>query len=144
MFVGSKVLIEGQFHFRGGNAALREEGIVSSTLDPDRDGTKADKRARKLATTISTTFSVEYAMQWSSFFPDEPLTRPYPTFDGRCVLYPKRRNLRDYLRWRQVDCKFISSSVPYHIPGNTPCPPSPTMLSDLCFVFRINQSIDRS
>ncbi|GAB7344125.1 hypothetical protein MBLNU457_2023t3 [Dothideomycetes sp. NU457] len=43
-------------------------------------------------------------MQWSSFFPDEPLTRPYPTFDGRCVLYPKRQNLRDYLRWRQVDC----------------------------------------
>lgn len=79
---------------------------------PPRGGrTRRLMSCRKLATTISTTFSVEYAMQWASFFPDEPLTRPYPTFDGRCVLYPKRRNVRDYLRWRQVDCK--TSIFPY-------------------------------
>lgn len=58
----------------------------------------------KLATTIATTFSVEYASQWSQFFPDTPLTRPFPTFDGRTVLYPKRKILRDYLSWRQADC----------------------------------------
>lgn len=59
----------------------------------------------KLATTIATTFSVEYALQWPQFFPGQPLTRPFPTFDGRTVLYPKLRNLRDYLSWRQADCE---------------------------------------
>ena len=58
----------------------------------------------KLSTSIATTFSVEYAMQWASFFPDQPLTRPYPTFDGRAVLYPKVKTLRDYMSWRQADC----------------------------------------
>ena len=63
-----------------------------------------DRRASKLATTVATTFTAEYNMQWSTFFPDQPLTRPYPTFDGRCVCYPKRSILRDYLSWRQADC----------------------------------------
>lgn len=63
-----------------------------------------DRRASKLATTVATTFTAEYCMQWSSFFPDDPLERPYPTFDGRCVCYPKRKILRDYLSWRQADC----------------------------------------
>lgn len=43
-------------------------------------------------------------MQWPDFFPDTPLTRPYPTFDGRTVLYPNQHILRDYLSWRQADC----------------------------------------
>lgn len=63
-----------------------------------------DRRASKLASTIAATFTAEYCMQWSTFFPDQPLTRPFPTFDGRCVCYPKRRVLRDYLSWRQADC----------------------------------------
>lgn len=63
-----------------------------------------DRRAAKLATTVATTFTAEYCMQWSRFFPDRPLERPYPTFDGRCVCYPKRKILRDYLSWRQADC----------------------------------------
>lgn len=63
-----------------------------------------ERRAYKLATTVATTFSVEYALQWPTYFPDQLLTRPYPTFDGRCVLYPKRSILRDYLSWRQADC----------------------------------------
>ena len=63
-----------------------------------------DRRSSKLATTIAATFTAEYCMQWSTYFPDRPLTRPYPTFDGRCVCYPKRKLLRDYLSWRQADC----------------------------------------
>ena len=63
-----------------------------------------DDRAAKLATTIATTFTAEYCMLWSQYFPDTPLTRPFPTFDARCVCYPKRRILRDYLCWRQADC----------------------------------------
>lgn len=63
-----------------------------------------DRRAAKLATTIATTFTAEYCMLWSQYFPDMPLTRPFPTFDARCVCYPKRRTLRDYFCWRQADC----------------------------------------
>lgn len=63
-----------------------------------------DRRAAKLATTVATLFTAEYCMLWPTFFPDTPLTRPWPTFDGRCVAYPKRRILRDYLSWRQADC----------------------------------------
>ncbi|KAK0865501.1 tRNA-His guanylyltransferase [Friedmanniomyces endolithicus] len=63
-----------------------------------------ERRAAKLATSVATAFTAEYCMQWSVFFPDAPLSRPYPTFDGRCVCYPKRRILRDYLSRRQADC----------------------------------------
>ncbi|KAI6833542.1 tRNAHis guanylyltransferase [Hortaea werneckii] len=63
-----------------------------------------ERRASKLATSVSTAFTAEYCMQWSTFFPDQPLERPFPTFDGRCVAYPKRKILRDYLSWRQADC----------------------------------------
>ena len=63
-----------------------------------------DRRAAKLATTVATLFTAEYVLQWPDHFPDAPLTRPFPTFDGRCVLYPRREVLRDYLAWRQADC----------------------------------------
>lgn len=63
-----------------------------------------ERRAAKLATSVATMFTAEYCMQWPAFFPDKPLSRPYPTFDGRCVCYPKRKILRDYLSWRQADC----------------------------------------
>lgn len=63
-----------------------------------------ERRAAKLATSISTAFSVEYCMQWDKYFPEQILERPFPTFDGRCVLYPKKKILRDYLSWRQADC----------------------------------------
>ena len=63
-----------------------------------------ERRAAKLATSISTAFSVEYCMQWDKYFPGQTLERPFPTFDGRCVLYPKEKILRDYLSWRQADC----------------------------------------
>lgn len=64
-----------------------------------------ERRAAKLATSISTAFSVEYCMQWDKCFPGQALERPFPTFDGRCVLYPKKKILRDYLSWRQADCE---------------------------------------
>ena len=63
-----------------------------------------DRRASKLATTVAAMFTAEYCLQWPMFFGEKPLTRPYPTFDGRCVCYPTRKILRDYLSWRQADC----------------------------------------
>ncbi|KAK3070998.1 tRNA-His guanylyltransferase [Teratosphaeriaceae sp. CCFEE 6253] len=63
-----------------------------------------ERRAAKLATSVATAFTAEYCMLWPTFFPGLLLTRPYPNFDGRCVCYPKRKILRDYLSWRQADC----------------------------------------
>jgi tRNA(His) guanylyltransferase len=63
-----------------------------------------DRRAVKLASTVATAFTAEYCLQWPTFFPEQPLSRPFPSFDARSVPYPKRRVLRDYLSWRQADC----------------------------------------
>lgn len=68
---------------------------------------------RKLVSTVVSGFTAAYVMQWPSFFPDKPLEiSNLPTFDGRAVLYPNARILRDYMSWRQVDCKMQHFS--YH------------------------------
>jgi hypothetical protein len=67
----------------------------------------------KLTTTIVSTFSSYYTFLWPNFFPDSPLTPPLPSFDGRAVCYPDDRNLRDYMSWRQVDCKLISTTTAF-------------------------------
>lgn len=62
----------------------------------------------KLVTTIVSGFTAAYIHQWPTFFPDTPLELSnLPTFDGRAVQYPNVRILRDYMSWRQVDCKLI-------------------------------------
>lgn len=58
----------------------------------------------KLITTIASTFTSYYIYLWPQFFPDNPLSPPLPSFDGRAVCYPSVQNLRDYMSWRQVDC----------------------------------------
>ncbi|XP_033830531.1 probable tRNA(His) guanylyltransferase isoform X2 [Periophthalmus magnuspinnatus] len=61
------------------------------------------RRASKLMTHVASQFSSSYVFYWKEFFGDQPLLYP-PGFDGRVVLYPTNRNLRDYLSWRQADC----------------------------------------
>ncbi|KAF2170225.1 hypothetical protein M409DRAFT_64557 [Zasmidium cellare ATCC 36951] len=63
-----------------------------------------ERRAVKLATSVATQFTAEYCMLWPKYMQGVELERPWPTFDGRCVCYPKRKILRDYLAWRQADC----------------------------------------
>jgi len=64
-----------------------------------------ERRSAKLVSTIVSTFTACYIYKWQSFFPSTPLEPSHlPTFDGRAVLYPSIKNLRDYLSWRQVDC----------------------------------------
>ncbi|KAF9884842.1 tRNA-His guanylyltransferase [Aspergillus nanangensis] len=64
-----------------------------------------ERRNAKLVTTIVSTFTAHYIYQWGTHFPETPLESPYlPSFDGRAVVYPTARNLRDYMSWRQVDC----------------------------------------
>lgn len=57
-------------------------------------------------TTVVSTFSSYYIHLWPKYFPDKPLSPPLPSFDGRAVLYPKVKNLRDYMSWRQADCEY--------------------------------------
>ncbi|KAL4986755.1 Thg1 C terminal domain-containing protein [Aspergillus falconensis] len=64
-----------------------------------------ERRSAKLVTTIVSTFTAHYIHQWGNYFPNAPLQPPHlPSFDGRAVVYPTTRNLRDYMSWRQVDC----------------------------------------
>ncbi|KAE8353749.1 Thg1 C terminal domain-containing protein [Aspergillus coremiiformis] len=64
-----------------------------------------ERRSAKLVTTIVSTFTAHYVYLWGTYFPDTPLQSPYlPSFDGRAIIYPTTRNLRDYMSWRQVDC----------------------------------------
>lgn len=65
----------------------------------------------KLVTTVVSTFTSYYIYLWSKYFPDKPLSPPLPSFDGRAVCYPTVSNLRDYMSWRQADCK----TEPAHI-----------------------------
>lgn len=64
----------------------------------------------KLVSTVVSTFTANYVFSWPAFFPDTPLSFPLPTFDGRAVCYPTISNLRDYLSWRQADCKLVIAS----------------------------------
>ncbi|KAJ5774741.1 hypothetical protein N7457_009637 [Penicillium paradoxum] len=64
-----------------------------------------ERRNGKLVTTIVSTFTAHYIYKWNEYFPGKPLHPPYlPSFDGRAVIYPSNRILRDYMSWRQVDC----------------------------------------
>ncbi|KAI1280399.1 putative tRNA(His) guanylyltransferase [Halotydeus destructor] len=68
-----------------------------------------NRRSNKVVSLVASAFTAAYVFHWSKFFqasgdtPSQPLLYP-PTFDGRCVLYPKREVLVDYMKWRQVDC----------------------------------------
>ncbi|XP_012680926.2 probable tRNA(His) guanylyltransferase [Clupea harengus] len=61
------------------------------------------RRASKLMTHVASQFSSSFVFFWGEYFTHQPLLYP-PSFDGRVVLYPSNRNLRDYLSWRQADC----------------------------------------
>ncbi|KAF3925236.1 hypothetical protein ABW20_dc0104882 [Dactylellina cionopaga] len=63
-----------------------------------------ERREAKLVSTVVSIFTAYYVSLWPTYFPDTPLKRPLPTFDGRAVCYPTIENVRDYLSWRQADC----------------------------------------
>jgi tRNA(His) 5'-end guanylyltransferase len=51
-------------------------------------------------------FTSVYVMKWKEIFPNKELKEP-PYFDARAVCYPNLKTIRDYLAWRQVDCKLL-------------------------------------
>lgn len=60
------------------------------------------RRESKILSTIVSLFSSAYMFHWPRFMEGVPLAGP-PSFDGRVVLYPTTKHLRDYLSWRQAD-----------------------------------------
>ncbi|KAL4631264.1 putative tRNA(His) guanylyltransferase isoform X1 [Arapaima gigas] len=62
------------------------------------------RRASKLMTHVASQFSSAYVFYWKDYFGEQQKLLYPPSFDGRVVLYPSNRNLRDYLSWRQADC----------------------------------------
>ena len=65
------------------------------------------RRAAKLATGVASLFAAAFVLHWPRYFPSTPLQRA-PSFDGRCVCYPRLAHVADYLRWRQVDTHINS------------------------------------
>ncbi|KAG2061055.1 tRNAHis guanylyltransferase [Suillus hirtellus] len=61
-----------------------------------------NRRQSKILTTLTSYFTSCYVLYWSQYFPDTPLRYP-PSFDGRIVVYPTERAIRDYFAWRQAD-----------------------------------------
>jgi len=81
-----------------------------------RGTTLFERRKEKIVSTVVSAFTAAYVFGWDEHFAHaawdgngEGKGRRLemgmlPTFDGRAVCYPSWENLRDYLRWRQVDC----------------------------------------
>jgi tRNA(His) 5'-end guanylyltransferase len=63
-----------------------------------------NRRQAKIVSTLTSLFTSSYVFHWQLYFPDTPLRYP-PSFDGRIVLYPSAREVRDYFAWRQADSK---------------------------------------
>ncbi|KAI9566915.1 Thg1 C terminal domain-containing protein [Boletus coccyginus] len=61
-----------------------------------------NRRHAKILSTLTSYFTSCYVFHWPQYFPDTPLRYP-PSFDGRIVLYPDERAIRDYFAWRQTD-----------------------------------------
>jgi tRNA(His) guanylyltransferase len=72
-----------------------------------RQTTLYNRRQAKIVSTLTSYFTSCYVFHWSRYFPDITLRYP-PSFDGRIVLYPTHREVRDYFAWRQADSKILS------------------------------------
>jgi hypothetical protein len=58
-------------------------------------------------TTVVSQFTSSYVFNWTKHFPGVSLKYP-PSFDGRIVLYPAEKAVRDYFSWRQADSESLS------------------------------------
>ena len=74
-----------------------------------RTATVYNRRQAKILSTLTSEFTSSYVYNWSTYFgANVPLEYP-PSFDGRLVLYPTKKDVKDYFAWRQVDgeCVFM-------------------------------------
>lgn len=61
-----------------------------------------NRRHAKILTNVVSLFTSSYVFNWSKYILGTPLKYP-PTFDGRIVLYPSQKEVKDYFAWRQAD-----------------------------------------
>ncbi|GJE88705.1 tRNAHis guanylyltransferase [Phanerochaete sordida] len=61
-----------------------------------------NRREAKILTTVTSLFTSSYVLNWPRYFPNSSL-KYCPSFDGRIVLYPSEKEVRDYFAWRQAD-----------------------------------------
>ena len=66
-----------------------------------------NRRHAKILTTVVSQFTSSYVFNWTKHFPGVKLKYP-PSFDGRIVLYPTDKVVRDYFSWRQADSEWLS------------------------------------
>lgn len=64
-----------------------------------------NRRESKICSTLTSYFTSCYVFHWKEYFPGSPLLYP-PSFDGRIVVYPSSREIRDYFSWRQADSGY--------------------------------------
>ncbi|KAI0091233.1 Thg1 C terminal domain-containing protein [Irpex rosettiformis] len=67
-----------------------------------KSSTLYNRRHAKILTTVTSLFTSSYVMHWSEYFPSTRLSS-LPSFDGRIIIYPSTREVRDYFSWRQAD-----------------------------------------
>jgi len=65
-----------------------------------------NRRHAKILTTAVSHFTASYVLNWAKYFPGVSLKYP-PSFDGRIVLYPSEKVVRDYFSWRQADSEYL-------------------------------------
>jgi tRNA(His) guanylyltransferase len=76
---------------------------VNDSFLLNRDCQLYSRREFKIISAFVSLFTSYYMFHWKDYFPDTLLKYP-PSFDGRAVLYPDIKNVRDYFSWRQADC----------------------------------------
>lgn len=61
-----------------------------------------NRRQAKILSTVTSLFTSSYVYNWPKYLPNKELRYP-PSFDGRIVMYPSPKEVRDYFAWRQAD-----------------------------------------
>ena len=100
-------------------ACLATTGETRRSVTPELCGMLTGRRTSKLISIVVSLFAASYVRLWPTHFPTQPLLAT-PCFDGRAVLYPSDRSLRDYLAWRQVDT-HINNQVRTRCSSHQPC-----------------------
>jgi tRNA(His) guanylyltransferase len=71
---------------------------ASSLVDADHHS--------KINSTVVSIFTSAYVFYWPQYMTNTPMQYP-PSFDGRVVLYPTEKEVRDYFSWRQADSAWL-------------------------------------
>ncbi|KAK3856071.1 hypothetical protein Pcinc_037570 [Petrolisthes cinctipes] len=85
------------------NSTLLPRKENSTLLPRKENSTVLPRKENTIISRIVSLFSAQYVREWPKVFVDVPMSYP-PSFDGRCVLYPNVKCVRDYFNWRQADC----------------------------------------